>query len=148
MTLGEALSPHGLTARWNFGQEGEVITVSCTLTHEHGHSESVTLSAPPDKSGAKNPIQQIRSTTTYLRILTLEAVTGIATVEANLDDDGNAAGIQYMSDEQAANLRALIDEVGADERKFLSYMQASSVEGIHASEYRRAVSALEAKRGR
>lgn len=90
-TVNASLSPHGLNARWDVDQ-GQQIKVTCILSHALGHSESVSLSGPPDDSGAKNKLQQIRSTLTYLRAATFEAVTGVATIPGNLDDDGNAAG--------------------------------------------------------
>jgi hypothetical protein len=95
----EALAQHGLNATWELKQDDKVITVTCILSHEQGHSERVTFSAPPDTSGgnSKNPIQQMKSTVTYLRGVTFEAVTGVVTSEAgiNVDDDGNGAGQSY-----------------------------------------------------
>jgi len=94
-TVNPALGAHGLSASWEIEQADKLVKVSCKLSHRLGHSETVKMEAPPDASGgnAKNPIQQIKSTVTYLRAVTFEAVTGLAaTDEANLDDDGNAAG--------------------------------------------------------
>jgi len=91
-TVNSALSPHGLNAHWEYGQDSDFIHVTCVLSHFLGHSEKVTLSGPPDESGAKNKIQQIKSTTTYLKAATFEAVTGIASIDANADDDGNTTG--------------------------------------------------------
>ena len=93
-TVNPALGKHGLSVSFEISQTDKLVTVSCRLSHRMGHSEVVTLSAPPDTSGgnAKNPIQQIKSTVTYLRAATFEAVTGLAaTDEANLDDDGNGS---------------------------------------------------------
>lgn len=91
-TVNEALSSHGLNARWEYEQDNDLVHVICILSHYLGHSEKVTLSGPPDESGAKNRLQQIKSTTTYLKVATFEAVTGIASADANSDDDGNSAG--------------------------------------------------------
>lgn len=90
-TVSEAMGPHGLSANWEINQ-GQQIEVTCVLTHVRGHSERVTLKGAPDRSGAKNDLQQIKSTLTYLKLATFEAVTGIASEEGNLDDDGNASG--------------------------------------------------------
>lgn len=148
-TVNSALSPHGLNASWEFDQrEDGKIGVTCTLSHAQGHSKKVTLWAPPDKSGSKNPIQEIKSTITYLEIATYEAVTGIAASDAG-DDDGNGAkGAQTITEEQVANLEALITEVGADKGAFLKYMQADSLDRIQAKSYGMAVKALEKKRGK
>lgn len=91
-TVNPFLGKHGLGAAWDVKQNDGDITVICTLTHAAGHSESVELGGKPDTSGAKNAIQQIKSTITYLKAVTFESVCGLAaTEEANADDDGNAA---------------------------------------------------------
>lgn len=87
-TINAALSAHGLSAHWEIGQS-DGIAVTCVLTHRAGHSERVSMSGPPDDSGKKNPLQQIKSTITYLKIATYEAVTGTASADGNADDDGN-----------------------------------------------------------
>ena len=83
------LSEHGLSHRWELEQNG-IIKVTCVITHEMGHSESVSMSAPADDSGKKNAIQQIASTITYLERYTLMAVTGLAAKDMQ-DDDGRGA---------------------------------------------------------
>lgn len=85
-----ALSRHGLSHQWQTSQADGMVVVRCTITHERGHSESVTLSAEPDDSGKKNRIQQIGSTVTYLQRYTLMAITGLAAKD--MDDDGAAYG--------------------------------------------------------
>jgi hypothetical protein len=84
-----SLSRHGLSHKWETHQDGNYITVTCIVTHELGHSERVTLSAPPDDSGKKNGIQQVASTVTYLQRYTLMAATGLAA--RDMDDDGRGA---------------------------------------------------------
>lgn len=101
--VGPLLGKHGLSVRFVPEQGDELVSVECVLQHKMGHTESVKMLAPPDTSGgsSKNKIQQIKSTFTYLRSATFEAVTGIAGTEAsNTDDDGNASGtspIEYLN---------------------------------------------------
>lgn len=85
--INPALARHDLSFRWDVTQDGKAITVACILTHIAGHSERITMTAPPDDSGKKNTIQQIASTVTYLQRYTLLAITGMATKELG-DDDG------------------------------------------------------------
>lgn len=144
------LGRHGLDPRWDVIQDGKEITVVCTLSHSMGHSESVSIKSPPDASGAKNPLQQIKSTITYLKIATFEAVTGIASSEANLDDDGNSFGArnfsQPISDQQVTTILELINTVGADTRKFCSYFKVDGVAMLPANQFDRAVKSLNAKK--
>jgi hypothetical protein len=134
-TVNEALSKHGLDADWQFDQSSG-IKVTCTLTHVAGHSESVSLVGTPDASGSKNPLQQIKSTLTYLKLATFEAVTGIATREGNLDDDGNASGASgCITDAQADELLALIQDSGSNPSSFLKIAGAETVSDILAKDF-------------
>lgn len=87
----EGLARVGISHRWNVQQpDGGMIQVDCILTHEQGHSESVTMRAGRDESGGKNNIQAVASTITYLERYTLLSITGLATHDLP-DDDGHAA---------------------------------------------------------
>jgi hypothetical protein len=151
-TVNEALSKHGFDASWLYEQTDTSIKTTCTLKHVRGHSESVTLAGPPDVSGAKNPLQQIKSTTTYLRIATFEAVTGIATKEGNADDDGNGAGKatadcnEPIGPAQLEELLKLADDVGADKARFCKLVEIESFKDITVGNFAKAKSLLEAKR--
>ena len=81
------LSEHGLSFRWNTASDVQgMVTVSCIISHEMGHSETNTLTAPADSSGKKNAIQSIGSSVTYLQRYTIKAALGLA---ASADDDAN-----------------------------------------------------------
>lgn len=107
-TVNAALSQHGLTARWDLDQSAG-IKITCVLTHRMGHSESCSMTGPLDTSGQKNPLQQLKSTNTYLKIATFEAVTGLASSDGNADDDGNGAGGERMAEGVLADHLAAID---------------------------------------
>lgn len=107
--VGPALARHGFSYRWDVKQEKSEITVTCILKHAKGHSESVTMSAPPDDSGKKNSIQKISSATTYLQRYTLKAITGVA--EKGQDDDGQAGGMP-----EDPEIDALVDWMGVAAR--------------------------------
>ena len=81
-----AMARHGLSHRWVPRQVDGLVHVDCIVTHSAGHSETITLSAPPDASGKKNSIQAIASTLSYLERYTLLAASGMATT--GMDDDG------------------------------------------------------------
>ncbi len=88
-TINSAFSQHGLSASWKHNQENGGISVICTISHVLGHSESTTLSSPPDTSGGKNSIQAIGSTITYLQRYTFLALIGLAAHDQ--DDDGKGS---------------------------------------------------------
>jgi hypothetical protein len=98
-TINPHLSQYGLSARWDIDQSNG-IRVTCVMTHRLGHSESTSMSGPPDNSGKKNPLQEIKSTITYLKAATFEAITGLASTDANLDDDGNGSSDKDMPQDE------------------------------------------------
>ena len=108
----------------------------------------MTLSASADNSGSKNSIQAIGSTVTYLQRYTLLAITGLATED--MDDDGSGSDDtgELISAEQKEELIALIKDVGADTAAFLKYAGYVSLDALPASQFDRAVRALEKKRNK
>jgi hypothetical protein len=140
-----ALGKHGLSHRWDVKQDNGQITVTCILTHRLGHSESVTLSAAPDGSGKKNAIQQVASTVTYLERYTLLMATGMATT--GMDDDGRAsekemAEAEFISVEQEATLRDLIEANVKNPPKFLAWLKIEKLSDLLAANYQIAFNQL------
>lgn len=139
------LSEHGLSYRFRTAQSDR-ISVTCILSHEDGHSEETTLSGPADASGSKNAIQAIGSTLTYLQRYSLVQMLGLA---ASNDDDGKAgADGGVISEDQAAELIALADEVGADKRAFCEYFKIDGIAMMPAKDFDRAKVALNKKRAK
>ena len=135
------LSNHGLSASWKTDQGDFGIKVTCILRHVEGHGEEVSLTAPSDLSGNKNPIQAIASTVSYLERYTLLAITGLTTKD--MDDD--AAGTEYITDEMQQEINNLIKSTKADKTKVLKYLKAESVEKILLTDYGKAKVAFETK---
>lgn len=141
------LSKYGLSHSYVLNQmENGWVEVTCVITHKAGHSERTTLRAPPDESGKKNSIQQIASTVSYLERYTLVAALGLAAKD--MDDDGRGGKKQQetLSDEQVANLEALLTEVGTNKINFLGWARVASLNDILACNYTACVKAIEQKR--
>jgi hypothetical protein len=142
-TIDPIISKHGLSYRFRTVQTDK-ISVTCVLSHEAGHYEETTLAGPSDTTGNKNAIQAIGSTLTYLQRYTLVQALGLASAE---DDDGKAGGNgESITEDQAIQIRELIEATGADTKRFLTYMKADSVASIPAARFADAIKALEAKR--
>jgi hypothetical protein len=149
-TVNPILGRHGLSYRFRTtSTANEPVTVTCIVSHRLGYSEENTLCAGRDESGNKNSIQAVGSTLTYLQRMTLKAALGLA---ASSDDDGRGSNSdetgELISEEQRNNLLALIDEVGGTADVFCKYFKIDSVAGLPASQFARAVKALEAKRAK
>jgi hypothetical protein len=141
-SVSKALSAHDLSFAWKTEQNGKII-VTCSITHEMGHSESTSLSADADTTGSKNPIQAIGSAITYLQRYTLLSLLGLAA--KGQDDDGSATDLIPITDKQVSQLTDMILAVEADEDRFLKHMGVESLETIPASQFNRAMAALKAK---
>src|SRR6185503_4639414 len=95
-----------------------------------------------DASGSKNAIQAIGSTLTYLQRYSLVQALGLAAAE---DDDGkNAAGVPLITQQQADNLRDLIEANGKNTQQFLKWAKVERLEDIRADYYESCVSAIKA----
>lgn len=137
------LSKYDLTASWSPSQSDNMIHVTCSITHAMGHTESVTLSGPPDESGGKNKIQAIGSTISYLERYTLFAITGLAA--ADQDDDGQSFGIEFLTDEQQHKIADLLLAIyGEDQSAFFEHIKCESVEQIPRKDFSKHKSGLEA----
>lgn len=141
------LSEYGLSYRFKTTQTDK-ITVTCVLSHEDGHSEETTLSAPSDTTGNKNAIQAIGSTITYLSRYSLMASLGLSASE---DDDGRSAGksedqLRTISPEQVKTILALLDETGSDIEKFCQMGKIGAVPEMLASQFDSAVQLLNQKK--
>ncbi|MHB1660122.1 MAG: ERF family protein [Acidithiobacillus sp.] len=137
--VGAALSVHGLQHSWRTEQlDGGLIKVTCILTHILGHTESTSLQGGRDESGGKNNIQAVGSTVSYLQRYTLLAITGLAT--GDMDDDGKESEpVERITEKQAADLYALIDQAGGFDEKamdrFLRYLKVDTIEEIGTQGY-------------
>lgn len=150
MKINPLLARYGLSMTWRTRQDltgGGLITVTAVLTHRQGHSEETSLSASPDSSGKKNPIQAVASTVSYLKRHTAFCLLGVASLDE--DDDAQSWASEeseFISDQQYMDLKAMMSEVGADEEKFLKYLGVGNLRNLRSDLYDRAIEALEHKR--
>lgn len=148
------LGKYGFSHKWNYGKlENGNPSVTCILTHELGHSDSVTQDAPPIQSKNKagqivtNPIQQVKATQTYLKITTFEAITGLVSKESNCDDDGNAmTDVESVSDKQLHNLRDLIISAEVSEEPICKFFKIEKLEDLPKAQYQKALTIIEARK--
>lgn len=128
------LSAHGLAISWKLTRDDkDWMEVTCTLRHIAGHSESVSMGAAPDTGPGRNAIQSRGSAKTYLERYTATAILGLAA--SDQDDDGSKAGgdgkdKEPISENQVADLKALLSEYAADEKQFLKFCKVERLDQI------------------
>jgi hypothetical protein len=149
-TISPHMSKHGLTHEWSQETlENNSIKVTFTVTHELAFSKSNSFTAPPDTSGKKNPIQQMRSTVTYLKSITFESGMGLASTEASISDDGNKSHTKPIGDdtviskEKLDKLRLKMKEKGVTEETIIREFGKKNMWTLTYGNYKTAINKLE-----
>lgn len=151
--LDRALRPiytkHGFALSFNEGETDKPahVRVLCKVSHSGGHVEPFKKDMPADGKGAKGGdvmtlTHAAGAAMSYGMRYILKGVFNVAVGEE--DKDGNTA--EYIGPGQAADIRALLTEVNANEQSFLRTIKAQSIETIYAAAYPTVVGILEAKR--
>lgn len=138
----------GFALSFRIGQapDGKV-TVAGVLSHREGHSEETTITLMHDSTGSKNAVQAVGSSVAYGKRYTAMALLNITSrAPQDRDDDGEAAGADWITDKQVDDLVALMDETGADRSKFLNFLKIDTLAHLPKRRFQEALAALEAKR--
>lgn len=120
------------------------LVVTCIIRHAAGHAEETVFSVPATQGHNTNAAQNAGIQMTYGKRYAFTGALGITT--ADTDEDGNSEKLKPISADKAADLLALVDEVGANLDQFLVYLRVAKIEDLPEADYSRAVAALEAKR--
>lgn len=144
------ISEEGFSLSFRTSSTDKTVTVTGVLTHEMGHEEQTSLTLPMDTSGSKNAVQSVGSSTSYGKRYTASALLNLRTGEK--DDDGKSGGgAARITESQAADLEALMDELQVDKAAFLKYaaedkmIGANAIEDIPQSAYQLCVDKVRAK---
>jgi hypothetical protein len=140
------LNKHGIFYRWRTtSKPNEPMMVTCIVSHRQGYSEENSLSAGYDNSGSKNSIQALGSVQTYLQRYTLKAALGLS---ASKDDDGRSAGGNFnlISDEEAAELSALLTETKSNVDAFLKVFRIECLPDLPKARFAEAKGMIEKKK--
>jgi hypothetical protein len=141
------LGQYGFALSFRTKVEDKAIRVTAILAHREGHTEENELLLPADNSGSKNAVQAVGSSITYGFRYTACALLNIQT--GITDDDGRAAGgapeVEFISDEQLADLRAVMKKTNTDENKFAAYLKEPTLGALTTEKFKQAMAALKAK---
>jgi len=135
--LDRALRPiyteHGLSLSFDEGEPCEgAVEVLCYVSHESGHTRTYRKRVPLSDKGIKGnqmmtPTHANASGDSYGMRYLVKKIFNIAIGED--DDDGNVAGhqVDYITEQQAADLEALIQELGdkLDRKAFNNWLKNS-----------------------
>lgn len=146
-TIRPIMRKHGLSYSWDVTQGDGALIVACILRHVEGHEERASFPVPVDSKATMSDAQKNGAALTYGRRQSLVAVLGLTTADDDVDGSDVAGSADAITKDQAADLDALIEEVGADRQKFLRWAGVKNLSDLPASRYGKAVQMLERKRG-
>lgn len=122
-------------------QSGGGVIVTCELLHAGGHFKKASIPVALDTSGGKNNIQAMGSSFSYGKRYTTTMLWDIVT--EGEDNDGNGAPI---GPELLKIIEDMIEEIGADKRRFCEFMKVESLAHILQKDYAKALNNLNAKK--
>lgn len=137
------------TATKVLSQTADSVTVKAELWHSGGHVEETIVTMPLDNKGMQGTVNKTlphatASSITYAKRVAICALLNISTGD---DKDGQGPPDNTVLDNaRAVEIDLLISEVKADKSKFLNFMGVDSVQKIKASDYKKALNALNAKK--
>lgn len=148
---------NGFSLSFNTGEiAADIVDVICYVSHSGGHTRKYHAPMPADGKGPKGGDVMTKthaagSAMQYGMRYLLKLIFNIA---IGKDDDGNGASAQVekITEHQATNLQAMIDETKSDKKKYLALLSTQcrrkieKLEDIPANALRLATDMLEKKR--
>jgi len=140
---------HGFSLSFDTGDSPEnTVKVVCYVSHKAGYTRTYQATMPADGKGAKGgdvmtKTHAVGSGMQYGQRYLLKLIFNVA---VGKDDDGNSAGVECITEVQAADLTALLEEVGANKKAFCDYFKVNSIPELPANVYKHAMAMTEAKR--
>lgn len=145
-TITPLLSAAGLSFSWDSTVDKGVLTCVCTLRHVNGHKITASFIVPTDSKAGMSEAQKVAAALTFARRQSLVQVLGLTCADPDVDG-ADPKSREFISDKQAADLEALIEEVGVERGKFLTWQRVAKMSEIRACDFAGAVAGLERKRG-
>lgn len=136
-TIRPLLDETGLSVVWTVNSITEYgLHIEGEIRHKAGHAVPISYDLPmPDKVTGQNAAQQMGSASSYAKRYATCAALGIVTGE---DDDGLAAGTQYVTKEQADELVAILDTLADRDgalSAMLDYAECDHISDIPAAKF-------------
>jgi hypothetical protein len=140
---------HGFSISYDTGEskKPEHVLVLAYVTLG-AYERTYRVDMPADGKGAKGGDVMTKThaavaAVSYGKRTLLKAIFNLAEGEGDKDGNGEAPTV---SEEQIANIKALLTEVGKDERKFLTWAKVETLAEIPAASYSEIIKTLEAMR--
>lgn len=120
--------------------KGVLLTNTCTLLHENGHSRSSKFTLPIANESGMSPQQKVGAANSYAKRQTLSAVLGLNITDKEVPDD--EVDPTTIGEDQAIEIEDLIRESGINRQKFFEWLDVDSSITIRRADYPRAIATL------
>jgi len=132
--VGPLLQDNGFAVSFSQSADEKRITVTCHLRHIIGHSSQTSFSVRLGGRADSETQADCKASTTAKRNALLQALNIVIRQDIFQSDEADATMEgDTITASQAADLRALCEEVGADKPKFLAFAGAASFEEVSTS---------------
>lgn len=145
-TIRAPLAANGLSYRWTGTdvKDGR-LTMECVISHVGGHSESSPVVLPVESKAGCSEQQKYGTAMEYARRYSLIQALGLTSCDPDTDGNDESGG-EVISDQQTADLAAMLDELGGDHKtRFLAWLGVSALSDIPAARFNEAKAALARK---
>jgi hypothetical protein len=134
--VGPLLRRHGFSVSFEQSADDKRITVKCHLRHIAGHSSTTPFSVRLGGRADSETQADCKASTTAKRNSLLQALNIVIRQDIYQSDEADATiEGDTITEEQAATLQALVEETGADRRKFLAFAHACTTEEVQSRNY-------------
>lgn len=149
------LEKHGFSLMFDttMDEKGILLTNTCTLLHENGHSRSSKFTLPIMNESAASPQQKVGAADSYAARRTMGAVLGLDITDKEAPD--SEADTKPITAEQAHELLGLINakKRGRNDesvflQRFLDKYRVETIEQLPAKKFENAVAMLRAIRAK
>jgi len=141
---------HGFALSFNTEESAhpDMVRVTCDVAHVDGHEKHYRVDMPADGKGAKGGDVMTKThaagaAMSYGMRYLLKMIFNVAVGED--DTDGNMP-VQLITEDQVADIQALLEETGAKRDAFLKYFKVESIDQLSVKAFPTAIKMLEAKR--
>ncbi len=137
----------GLSFRTGTAPDGKVLVT--VILSRKGHREETSMPLVHDSTGSKNSVQAVGSSISYGKRYTACAILNI-TMRGE-DDDGKAGGDKQpetITDEEAAKLKSLMDDVNQNIAAFCTHFQIDKYTDLPPAKLKDAMAVLQTKKAK
>jgi len=132
------LSANGLSYRWTDNKvENGMMSITCVVMHEAGHSESSTVPCLPiDSKAGCADLQKSGTAQSYAMRYSIIQALGLTSCDDDTDGNAEPSGdYQRITEEQAIQLGEMLDAAGANVAKFKEAYNVQKISDIAAADW-------------